>query len=66
MGRAQGIGPLPQTTRRKRARLRAEILFGHQHEIDIPLELQVLEAVVEEVDRRGEMVLGEAAREIPV
>jgi hypothetical protein len=56
---------LAQTSRRKRHRP-LDVLAAEDHKIDIALELQMLKSIVQDMDRRTEMVLGEPAREIAI
>ncbi len=45
--------------------MRNVVLANHQ-DVDISIELQVLEAVVQDVDRRVELMLGQPPGEIAV
>ena len=51
--------------RRQRHRTR-DVVTADDQDVDVAIELQVLKPVVEHVDRRAELVFGQAAGEIPI
>ena len=63
--RDQRVERLTQSPARERDRPR-DVLAADEDDVDIAIELQMLEPVVEHVDRGAEMVLGEAPGQIPI
>ena len=43
-----------------------DVVAPDDDDVDVAIELQVLKPVVEDVDGRAEVVLGHAARQIPI
>ncbi len=65
VGGNERIQRLAQVAGWQRQRLR-DVVAADQDDVDVAFELEVLEPVVQHVDRRAEAVLGQAAREVPI
>jgi hypothetical protein len=65
IGGNQGVERLAQAPTRQRRRP-GDVFARDDQQVDVAIELQVLKAVVEDVDRRPEVVLGEAAGEVAI
>ena len=66
VGREQRVRRLAQTSARQRPGISLEVLTRDDHQVDIPIELQVLKPVVEDVDRRAQVAFGETARKVAI
>ena len=66
VGREQRVGRLAQPAARQRPGVGLEILTRDDHQIDVPIELQVLKPVVEDVHRRAEVMFGQTAGQVAI
>ncbi len=64
IGRDEDVGRLAQPSCRKRRRL--EVAARDENNVGIPIELKVLEAIVQNVDGGAEMMLREPSRQVAI